>query len=416
MDYARLRRKLMVILFFAQSSGSAAIIAIATVNPIIGAQLSGSASMAGAPSSTFLVGSALAALFWGYSMDRLGRRGALVIGLVIGCVGITIAAIALTSNVFIPYLVGLLLIGMAQSALLLSRFAAAEVHPPQQRGRAISNVVLGGAVGAVLGPLLVAPTGRLALQFGFEEMVGPFFAGFLLFLLAGISIFVGLRPDPRDLAKEISRIYPDAKDHAGPPRPISVIFRHPGPLIALASMSLGQMVMVLLMVITALHMRDHHHALISVSVVISSHTFGMFAFSVLSGRLADHFGREPVILIGAGTLILACLSATVSPQVVPLAIALFLLGLGWNFCYVAGSSLLSDQLAQEERARTQGFNDLTIGIISASGSLGSGIIYSFLGYNVIAYIGALVSLFLLGLVIWWQLRRNRVTLSSDQPV
>jgi MFS family permease len=234
----------------------------------------------------------------------------------------------------------------------LGRFAAAEVHPPVEHGRAFSNVVIGGTVGAVLGPLLVGPIGLLAYQIEVDELAGPFaIAGVLLFF-ASIVIFVRLRPDPRDIGREVSRLYPTPGLDEGAARPIAVIFRQPAPLAALSAMVIGKMVMVMLMVmvITALHMRQHQHMLTDVSLVISSHTFGMFAFSVISGRLADRWGREPVILTGVGTLILACLAAPLSPDVLPLAVALFLLGLGWNFCYVGGSSLLSDHLMPAEKA------------------------------------------------------------------
>jgi len=102
-----------------------------------------------------------------------------------------------------------------------------------------------------------------------------------------------------------------------------------------------------------------------ISIVISAHTFGMYAFSIVSGQLADRWGRGPVIIIGSVSLILACLGATISPDVLPLGAALFLLGLGWNFCYVGGSTLLADQLTPVERARTQGFNDLLVGLAGA---------------------------------------------------
>jgi MFS family permease len=174
----------------------------------------------------------------------------------------------------------------------------------------------------------------------------------------------------------------------------------------MTAMVFGQLVMVMVMVITSLYMVQHQHHLDSVALVISSHTVGMFAFSILSGRLADRWGRAPVIFFGATTLILACLSATLSPDVLPLAFALFLLGLGWNFCYVGGSSLLADQLSPEERARTQGFNDLLIGLVSAAGGLFSGIIFANVGYIAMGYIGALASFVPIALTAWWKLGRR----------
>jgi MFS family permease len=168
----------------------------------------------------------------------------------------------------------------------------------------------------------------------------------------------------------------------------------------------GQVTMVMVMGITALHMQSHAHGLPVIAVVISSHTFGMFGFSILSGRLSDRIGRLPVIAFGAGTLVVACLLAPISLAVGPIASALFLLGLGWNFCYVGGSSLLADQLSPSERAKMQGTNDLLIGLVSAAGSLGSGIIFATLGYTTMSLIGAVTALIPLGLVGWWRLDRR----------
>jgi len=181
--------------------------------------------------------------------------------------------------------------------------------------------------------------------------------------------------------------------------------------VAVAAMVIGQMVMIMLMVITALHMKDHQHGLTAVSLVFASHTLGMYAFSIISGRLTDRWGRGPVIVAGAGTLVLASLLAPISPNVLPLVVALFLLGLGWNFCYVGGSSLLADQLSPAERARTQGFNDMLIGLASAVGSLGSGFVFAALGYGVMGVVGAVASLIPLGLALWWQVGQRRLAMA-----
>jgi MFS family permease len=165
------------------------------------------------------------------------------------------------------------------------------------------------------------------------------------------------------------------------------------------------------MVITSLHMKDHNHELTDISIVISSHTFGMYAFSIISGRLADSWGRKPVIITGSATLVLACIAATISPDVLPLGIALFLLGLGWNFCFVGGSTLLADQLSPAERARTQGFNDLLVGLASAAGSLSSGFIFAAFGYNMMAYISAAFAL--IPLLLAWRMPSRKLTPSHS---
>jgi MFS family permease len=170
------------------------------------------------------------------------------------------------------------------------------------------------------------------------------------------------------------------------------ILRQPAAITAVTAMALGQVVMVAIMVITSLHMDDHHHARSDIYSVISAHTFGMFAPSIVSGWLLDRIGRGRMILAGAGILFLACIAAPLSPDVLPLGIALFLLGLGWNFCFVGGSTLLSDQLSPLERSRTQGTNDLLVGLASALISLSSGFIFAATSYTVMAIIAASLSL------------------------
>lgn len=412
-DLSRLARRITWVLFANQSLTSAGFIASATINSIIGAKLGGSASFAGVPSAVYLLGAAFAASAWGYIMDRIGRRNGMVAALVIGMIGNTLVLIAIGISSFFLFLTGMVLMGITNAAVVLGRFAAAEVNPPENRGAAISNVVLGGTFGAIVGPLLVGPVGTFSRTVGMDELAGAYIATLVLFAISSVVVFLGLRPDPRDLGKQVAAAHPDPELTAtGAARPIFEILRQPAALIAVSAMALGQVVMVAIMVITSLHMSDHHHHLSDISAVIASHTFGMFAFSVLSGRLADKWGRGPVILTGSFTLLLACITAPLSPDVFPLAIALFLLGLGWNFCFVGGSALLADQLSPLERSRTQGTNDLLVGLASAIGSLGSGIIFAASNYTVIAIVSGILALVPLLMSIAW-MRKKPVHFGAD---
>jgi len=405
-ELSRMARKITWILFANQSLASAGFIASATINSIIGAKLGGSAAYAGVPSAVYQVGAALAASAWGYIMDRVGRRNGMVAGLIIGVTGNALVLVAIGISSFFLFLVGMVMMGITNAAVVLGRFAAAEVNPPEKRGAAISNVVLGGTFGAIVGPLLIGPVGNLARTMGMDELAGAYIATLVLFALSSVVVFIGLRPDPRDLGKQVAAAHPDPAGTAlGEARPILEILRQPAALVAVSAMALGQVVMVAIMVITSLHMRDHQHNLSDISAVIASHTFGMFAFSIISGRLADRWGRGPVILTGAATLLLSCITAPLSPNVFPLAVALFLLGLGWNFCFVGGSALLADQLSPLERSRTQGANDLLVGLASATGSLGSGIIFAASNYTVIALVSGVLALIPLLMTVLWIRRK-----------
>lgn len=403
-----IQQKITRTLFFSQSLISAALITTGTVNSIAGAELSGVTAWAGIPATVFLVSAALGAMNWGFLMERIGRRWGLVLGLIVGAAGGLMAVIAHWKFSFPIFLVGMALMGLGQSAMMLGRFAAAEVHLPEERGRAIANVVLGGTVGAIAGPLLVAPAGILAAGFGFNELAGPYGSALILFLIGALVTFIWLRPEPMEIAKNIHHQEPESSLKDQEDVSIAAILRRPGVIVAVATMVIGQAVMVMIMVITSLHMKDLTHPLTSISLVISAHTFGMYAFSVISGKMVDGLGREQVIMLGSGILILAGLSAGLSPQVLPIAVSLFLLGLGWNFCFVGGSTLLTDQLSRKEQSRMQGVNDLLVGFASALGSLGSGFVFAGLGFQMMGLFGAAISLIPLGLTGRWIMAKNRV--------
>jgi len=402
-------RKITGILFAQQSLASAGFIAAATINSIVGKELGGDATWAGVPTAVYLLAGAFAAFVWGYVYDAIGRRGGLSAGLGIGVIGSGIAFYAIAIQSLPIFLGGMIFMGIANAAVQLGRFAAAEVNRPEHRGRAISNVVFGGTVGSVVGPLVTGPAGKFIGNWGINELAGAYLISFVLFAIAAVVVFIGLRPDPREIGKLVAEKFPDTVVRSRVVRNMRQIFSQPAAMVALVSMVLGQMVMVLVMVITSLHMRDHNHMLGDISIVISAHTVGMYAFSIISGRLADRWGRGQVIIVGSATLVLACIAATISPDVLPLGVALFLLGLGWNFCFVGGSTLLADQLSPAERARTQGFNDLLVGLASAIGSLGSGFIFAALGYNTMSWISAAVALIPLLLASFWTLKRVRKT-------
>lgn len=399
-DLLKQARKITFVLFIMQSLASAGNIASATVNSIAGAQLGGSDYWTGVPTAVYLLGTALSAFVWGRVMDTIGRRNGTLLGIVLGMIGNGLIIFSLQAGLLTLMLAGMALTGTTNAAVLLGRFAAGEINPPEKRGSAISMVVWGGTFGAVFGPLMVGPTGAYAMSFGFDELAGPYFATLALQVFVALVVYIGMRPDPRELGRQVAELYP-AKVLTGASRSFIEILRQPGARIAVSAMVLGQVVMVAIMVITARHMDHNHHGLTDVSRVIQAHTIGMYAFAIFTGRLTDKWGRGPVIFTGAGMLLLSCLMAPLSPEVFPLAVALFLLGLGWNFCFVGGSALLSDQLSPLERSRTQGTNDLMVGLAAATGSLGSGVVFAATSYTIIALVAGGMALIPLVMSMLW---------------
>jgi MFS family permease len=396
-------RRITGVLFAAQCLASAAFIATSTVSAIAGTALSGQRGLAGVPAAASTLAGAGAAFLWGLLMDRLGRRPALALGLFFGVAGAGLCIWGITVGSFPVFVGGMMLIGVAQAAVTLSRFIAAEVQVPERRGRAVSTVVLGGTAGAIGGPLLVMPSGHLAMQAGTSDLAGAFGAAVFLLLAAGAVVAAALRPEPLTLVDH----GPAEAEPAPGRRPIGEILKVPAAAAAVIAMVFSQVVMVGVMVITSLYMKDMHHDLGDVSVVFSAHTIGMYAFSLLSGRLIDRWGRRPVILVGAFVLVLACLSAPLTGETIPLSVSLLLLGLGWNFCFVGGSTLLADHLRPSERGRTQGFNDLLVGFAAAVGSLGSGLVAARFGYTGVGLAGAVVTVVPFLLVVRWTRRVSR---------
>jgi MFS family permease len=392
-----IRRRLTWLLFFGQSLGSAGFLAGGTVGSILGQELSGDTRLAGVPGALYLLGNAAGAYPAARLMERTGRRLGLTLGFAIGIGGALLAGYAVLVRSFAVFLGGMALMGVSRGFTDLGRYAAAEMHPMEERARAISLVVLGGTVGAIVGPALVAPMGRLAEFFQRDPLSGPWFASAALFLIGVVLMGLFLRPDPASLGRALADSPAQADAAGGPVRPMRQIVGQPGTQVALAAMVLGQLVMVMIMAVTSLHVYATHsaapdHGVGAVSLVITAHTLGMFGLSVVVGRFADNFGRTPAIVGGALILMVACLLAPLSQNTYLLAAALFLLGLGWNACYVAGAALLTDTLTLAERGRVQGSSDLLVATVSALGNLTSGVVFAALGYATMTWLSLAVTL------------------------
>ena len=409
------RRRILGTLFAAQGLTSAAVIAMATVLSIVVVDITGSPALAGVPSAVIQLSMALAALVWGTLWDRLGRRNGLTAALLLGLAGAGVAAAGTEFGLAWAFLLGIVGLGAMRAGTLMARFIAAEVSMPDVRGRAISIVVWAGTVGAVLGPLLVAPSSNLAAGLGLDELTGPILIAVPLVGLASLVAFLGLRPEPKELSKQVVQQIPASERiDAGEARSISRLIRVPGIYVAVITVALAQAVMIMLMGITSLYMRDLGHSLGEISLVFSAHTLGMFAFAPISGGLSDRLGRGPVMIAGSLIIIISGIVAPAAPAVAVIATGLFLLGLGWSFAFVAGSALLSDQLSPSERSKTQGTNDMLLGLASGFGSLASGVVYAYLGYAAVGAIGAILMIAAAALSAWWTIRSQAVrTAAAD---
>lgn len=408
-------KRLLAILFLSQSLFSAAQIAIVTLTTIVAARLSGSEGLAGLPGSTVTFTQAFAAFPIALVMGRFGRRLGLVAGYVAGVAGALVGVLSIIEGSFALMLISAGLLGVGRASGDQSRFVAGELFPASERARMIGRIVFAGTIGAVAGPALVAPSGQIMIGLGLDPDTGPWAAAALLFAVAAVLTFLLLRPDPMLVGRMITTREEAAmsEDSRQPARPLRVLLAQPMVQLAIFAMIISQTVMIALMVMTPLHMSHHDHGRDAISLVISAHTLGMFGLSALTGYWIDRFGRIPMLMAAALLMAASALLAPLAVSLFPLAIVLFLLGLGWNFGYVAGSSLLSDTLQGSERAKVQGVNDALVFFAAGLGSLGAGPLFA-LGDFIAVGVAGLVLTGALGAAIFWLTRQQ--ALVKGQPV
>jgi MFS family permease len=384
LDAARTRSRW--VLFLTVALGSTGHLAAVTVAALAGKELLGSAALAGAPGAAVVFGAAMGAVALSSLMARRGRRLGLTSGYVMSIVGAGIGAYGIVIGSFVVLIVGTFLIGFGNSSNNLSRYAAADMAEPERRPVAIGLVVWGSTVGGIVGPLLVPFASDLASRAGLPPLAGPYLVPIVMVGAAAALSHLLLRPDPFALATDAAHPVDPQRDV----RPAWEILRRPAVLAAVVALACGQATMVLIMTITPVHLDDHGHSLGTVGFVISGHVVGMFALAPVSGWITQRIGSVPTIFLGTAVLVVAALLAALAPPERSdiLAVALFLLGYGWNLGFVAGSSLLSASVHLADRARVQGAADAVIWTTSALASLGSGAIVAAAGFSTLGLLGA----------------------------
>ena len=381
-----LRRRMLWTLFAISALGSTGYIAAVTVGTLVAAEIGGDAAFGGLPTAAGVLGTATAAAFLSAAMLRVGRRRGLLVGLSVGLVGAVVAMTAVIIGSIPLLLVGSALTGFANGSGQLGRYVAADLARPERRGSAIGTVVWGSTIGAVAGPNLIAIAGDVASSVGLTPLAGAYIVTAFFIGLAVVLAAVLLRPEPYALADPSALEARPAGDAAPA---LGELLRRPAVLVGLVSLVAGQVVMVLIMTMTPLHLRDHGHGLATVGLVLSAHLFGMFALSPISGRLADRFGSPRMIGAGLATLAAAALLSALAPPDggLLLTIALFLLGFGWSLGFVAASAMLTHGLHLAERTRVQGIADGLVWSTAAVASLSSGIVVAQASYATLGLIG-----------------------------
>jgi MFS family permease len=338
---------------------------IVTIGGLAGRQVAYDAQLATVPIASMFFGTVIATFPASMWMARSGRRAGFVAGALLGSLGGAVAA----SGVYLRSLpvlsLGTLLVGSYQAFAQFYRFAASEVSDDAFRPRAISFVLAGGVVAALLGPAL----GALG-----KPLLEPAYAGSFLIIavisLAAAGMLLGLRLPM--VHNEVSQ---------DKPRPLLAIMRQPNYVVALLGAATGSGVMVLAMTATPLAMAHHHHSLSATTIVIQMHVLGMFLPSFFTGSLIARFGVLRIMLTGSALLsghVALSLSGT---GFASFASALCLLGVGWNCLYVGGTTLLTSTYRPTESGRAQAANDLLIFVVALAASLSAGALLQGVGWR-----------------------------------
>jgi MFS family permease len=343
---------------------------IGTVSPLVGHMLVVDKSLATVPLAlqmTFVMATTIPASML---MRRIGRRAGFIVGQCIGLTAGVICVTAIYQGSFVGFAVGSALFGSHNAFWQYYRFAAAETADDAFRSRAISLVMSGGVVAAILGPELAKFSRDLLAPYSFA---GTYVVIGLL-CVASVALLAFI-----DIPK------PEARELEGTGRPLTEIGRQPMFIVAVLSAMVGFAVMALVMTATPIAMMASGHEFDDAALVIQWHLLGMFVPSFFTGHLIRRFGALNVILVGV-VMNLACVGVNLSGvEVLQFWGGLVLLGVGWNFMFIGGTALLTETYRPAEQAKVQAFNDfLVFGLVTVGSFLSGAMLHAF-GWDAVNY-------------------------------
>ncbi len=372
---------------------------------VLAKEITGSGSLAGLAGASISVGGALGTLPLAGYMARHGRRPGLRLGWMVAAGGAAVAFLAAVIEFYPLLLLGVAGMGVGNATNLAARYAAADLAEDSARARAIGLLVWGGTFGSVLGPTLaLGPASWVAGQLGLPELSGPYMLSFFVFALAGFLVNRLLHPDPLVLAAGSRDRADGAPLTVRPPvgEGFARIWATPAARLAVLAMASGQAVMAGIMVMTPLHMKDGNQELRVIGFVISAHILGMYAFSPLVGWFVDRVGSYTMVATGGTVLFVGAqiASRTDAQDRLGVFVGLFLIGLGWSFGLISGSSLLSSAFVAEQRVAVQGAADLMMVGAGAVGGISAGLAFEWSSFATLSRWAGVAALAMVAAAIW----------------
>ena len=411
-DTARIQRRTLIVLMLSVGPAGMGMAGGFSATTLAAEDITNNDGLATLAATMISIGGAVAAVPLARFMASNGRRPGLRIGWTIAGIGSVAAFVAVLTDLYPLLVAGSFSIGVGNGTNLAARYAAADLAPPDRRARTIGLLVWASSIGSVLGPTVaLGPTGWFAEQVNLPRLSGPYLMGALVFAVAGLVVHIKLRPDPLILATQqsgsaatppalVERRNMDAK-----PRLVdsfTAIARHQMALIAVGAMAVGQAVMVAVMTVTPLHMDDGDHGTQIIGLVISLHIVGMFFFAPVVGWFVDRLPTEAMVA-AAGVILFVggeLASHTDPSDSLGVFVGLFLIGLGWSFAMIAGSSLLTGAFPAHERANVQGAADFTMVGSGAVASLASGVIVEASSFHSLSHWAGVAALSLVAAALY----------------
>ena len=365
--------------------GWIAFVSTLTVATVAARSLTGSTTLAGLPLAAGALGQALGTNLLGRLSARRGRRFIMLVGPPVSAMG---AALELAGVVWDRYWMlvgGAVFVGMGVGAIHLARYAAAELSDDQSRGRAVGILVWSGTAGSLVGANLVDGVGKIVEGALGTPYAGAFLLAVVAFLLSWSTFWVALRPDPSAVA-----VTAQVAPTAGSGGSVGSALMRPSVQLSILALLSAQGAMVLVMTATPLRIEDAGYGLNIVGVVFSFHAVGMFAFAPLVGKIVDRMGKLPALGLGAVLTWTSLFLSGTAPYegYWMLSAGLFLLGLGWSFSFVAGSSMLFAAAPADVRQVVEGWADSAIWTMVMVGSVVTGILMNAIGYGLLNLVAA----------------------------
>lgn len=388
-----LAKRNLLVLSSSQALGFSGLVVTTTVMSLAGRDLADDPSLATLPMAIQMLATMLTTIPASLIMGRIGRRAGFLIGQTIACVAGLLGYVAIAEMKSFELLcVSAVLIGTASATMQYYRFAAIEATPDDYNAKAVSWVLAGGVVACFLGPQLA----RWSVDWVPQDLYAGTYLALSGLAMSGIIIMSGLRI-PKPSAAAISQAR----------RPLKEIAAQPTFMIAVSSAMIGYAMMALVMTATPLAMDMHGHGFDDTTFVIQWHVFAMFAPSFFTGSLIKRFGVTSIILTGCLLTAASMLINLSGVSFLQFWAGLFAIGIGWNFMFIGGTTLVAETYRAEEKSRAQALNDFCVFTASAAASFGSGVLLSSLGWQAVNYAVALPITLVFAAVLWLHMKRRQ---------